>query len=69
MNGFKFNVQVTFSKAIGALIIIMAFLMDFLSDKNGTVFMYSIPFTVFLITGKQYFDAKKVDKGGKVNEG
>lgn len=69
MNKFRFNVEVTFSKATGALIIILAFLMDFLSDKNGTVFMYSIPFTVFLITGKQYIDAKKVEKGVKVNEG
>jgi len=32
----------------------------FLDIKNGgaTAFMFALPFIVFLITGKQYFDSK-----------
>ena len=39
----------------------LAFILDFKFNTNGTVFMFSLPFSVFLITGKQYFDAKKAE--------
>lgn len=37
----------------------LAFTLDIKFKTNGTVFMFSLPFSVFLITGKQYFDSKK----------
>lgn len=37
----------------------LAFTLDLKYNTNGTVFMFSLPFSVFLITGKQYFDSKK----------
>ena len=59
----NFAMTITFSKAIAFIIIVLSFLMDFLNDKGGTVFMYAIPFAVFLITGKQAIDwgKKKVE--------
>lgn len=56
------KIEVTNSKIIAYLMLFMSFAMDFLNDKGGTVFMYSIPFVVFLITGKQFIDAKKETK-------
>ena len=56
----NFAMTITFSKAMAFLIIVMSFLMDFLNDKGGTVFMYAIPFAVFLITGKQVIDWNKL---------
>ena len=50
---------ITFSKAMAFIIVVLSFLMDFLNDKGGTVFMFAIPFAVFLITGKQAIDWKK----------
>ena len=50
---------ITFSKAIAFYMLTLSFLMDFLNDKGGTVFMFAIPFVVFLITGKQAIDWKK----------
>ena len=55
----KVNIEVTSSKMMGYLMIIMAFILDLLNDKSGTIFMFSIPFVVLLVTGKQYFDLKK----------
>ena len=57
--GINIAMTITYSKAIAFLIIVLAFLMDFLNDKGGTVFMFAIPFAVFLITGKQAIDWKK----------
>lgn len=42
------------------LIFLGSFAMDFANDKQGTVFMFALPFVVFLITGKQWFDSKKL---------
>ena len=57
--GINIAMTITYSKAIAFLIIVLAFLMDFLNDKGGTVLMFAIPFAVFLITGKQAIDWKK----------
>ena len=59
LKGINIAMTITYSKAIAFLIIVLAFLMDFLNDKGGTVFMFAIPFAVFLITGKQAIDWKK----------
>lgn len=53
------NLIITYSKVIALLVFVGAFVMDFANDKAGTVFMFALPFVVFLITGKQFFDAKK----------
>jgi hypothetical protein len=37
----------------------MAFTLDLKFKTTGTIFMFTIPFSVFLLTGKQFFDAKK----------
>ena len=55
----QFAMTITFSKVMAFIMIVLAFLMDFLNDKGGTVFMFAIPFVVFLITGKQAIDWKK----------
>ena len=41
------------------VVIILAFIIDLHFDKGGQVFMFSLPFIVFLITGKQGIDALK----------
>jgi len=41
------------------VILILAFTLDWCNDKGGTVLMFAIPFVVFLITGKQFFDRGK----------
>lgn len=45
------------------VILILSFILDWYNDKGGTVVMFAIPFVVFLITGKQFFDrGKEKDK-------
>ena len=44
------------------IILILAFVLDIHTHKDGAVFMFSVPFVVFLITGKQFFDKDKPDK-------
>ena len=63
----KNNIVLTFSKLSAAVIIILAFVMDLLNDRGGTVFMYSLPFAVALITGKQVVDWKKNEKNKQDN--
>lgn len=52
----KFFINITFSKITALLVLVLSFVMDFANDRGGTVFMYALPFVVFLITGKQYYD-------------
>ena len=56
---FNFAVTLSWSKIIALVIVVLAFVIDIMSDKNGTVFMFSLPFAVFLITGKQLIDKNK----------
>lgn len=56
---FKFEVTLSWSKIMALVIVALAFIIDIMYEKSGTVFMYVIPFVVFLITGKQYLDKKK----------
>jgi len=55
----NFKITLTWSKAVALIFQTMAFILDLKFRTNGTVFMFSLPFSVFLITGKQYFDSKK----------
>ena len=55
----KFLITLSWSKAMALVVLVGAFVIDILSDKAGTVFMFSLPFVTFLITGKQLIDSKK----------
>lgn len=55
----KWILTITWSKLMAFIFQCLAFTLDIKFKTNGTVFMFSLPFSVFLITGKQYFDSKK----------
>jgi len=55
----KIKIELTWSKIVALLVIGLAFAVDIMNDLPGTVFMFSLPFAVFLITGKQFFDHRK----------
>ena len=55
----KFNIELTWSKLMALVITGCAVYIDSKNGLPGTVFMFSIPFSVFLITGKQFFDHRK----------
>jgi len=55
----KFLIELTWSKIMALLVILLATYIDITSKSTGLVFMFSIPFVVFLITGKQYLDKNK----------
>ncbi len=55
----KFRITLTWSKIVAVLVIGLAFVIDLMNATPGTVFMFSLPFAVFLITGKQFFDHRK----------
>lgn len=55
----KWLLTITWSKLVALIFQTMAFILDWKFKQNGTIFMFTIPFSVFLITGKQYFDSKK----------
>jgi hypothetical protein len=58
----KFIIELTWSKVMALVVIILAFAIDIYMKQSGTVFMFSLPFVVFLITGKQFIDLKKNGK-------
>jgi len=55
----KFDITITWSKVIATLILIGAIWLDLRAGAGATAFMFSLPFIVFLVTGKQYIDSKK----------
>ena len=55
----KFNIELTWSKLVALVVIGCAVYIDARNGLPGTVFMFSLPFAVFLITGKQFFDHRK----------
>ena len=54
----KFAITLTWSKLIAVLVLAGAVYLDVKSGTGATAFMFSLPFVVFLITGKQYIDSK-----------
>jgi len=62
---FRFKVELTWSKIMALVVLVLAFVLDYAFDKQGQVFMFSLPFVVFLITGKQINDAVKEIKASK----
>ena len=61
----KFNIELTWSKIVAVILLGLAFTVDLMNSLPGTVLMFSIPFAVFLITGKQFFDHRKEIKSDK----
>lgn len=61
----KSEIILSWSKLVAVLIIALAFVIDLMNSTPGTVFMFSLPFAVFLITGKQFFDHRVSVKGTK----
>jgi len=55
----RFNITISWSKLMALIFMVLAFVLDLHFDKGGQVFMFSLPFAVFLITGKQVIDMKK----------
>ena len=53
----KVNIELTWSKIIALLVILLAFGLE-LMDKSSGVFFLALPIAAFLITGKQYIDSK-----------
>ncbi len=49
----KFRITLTWSKIVAVLVIGLAFVIDLMNATPGTVFMFSLPFSVALILGKQ----------------
>jgi len=62
----KFEISLTWSKIIALVVLGCACYIDSVNALPGTVFMFSLPFAVFLITGKQFFDNRKAVKNAKV---
>ena len=54
----KVQITLTWSKIIALLVLGCAIYLD-IKNGNATAFMFSLPFVVTLITGKQYFDKDK----------
>ena len=57
----KLSIEITYSKIMALVVIILAFCIDLHFDKGGQVFMFSVPFAVALITGKQIIDSTKTN--------
>jgi len=55
----KFAITLTWSKIVALLILICALILDLKTGTGATAFMFSLPFIVVLITGKQFIDNKK----------
>ena len=55
----RFRITLTWSKIMALVILVLAFVMDIASDKQGTVFMFALPFVAGMIAGKQVIDRKK----------
>jgi len=55
----KFAITLTWSKIVALLVLGAATYLDIKAGSGATAFMFSLPFIVFLITGKQYIDNNK----------
>lgn len=55
----KFAITLTWSKIIAALVLGGSIYLDVKVGTGATAFIFSLPFIVFMITGKQYIDKIK----------
>lgn len=58
----EFKIELTWSKIVALIILVMAFIIDLKNDSNSLM-MFALPFVVVLITGKQVVDLKKKNNG------
>ena len=57
-SSFKFSIVLSWSKIMSLLILVFAFILEMKYKTNGSVFMYAVPFSVALLTGKQLIDGQ-----------
>lgn len=55
----KFAITLTWSKLMALILTVASVYVDKISEVNGSVFMFTVPFIVALILGKQAGDAVK----------
>jgi len=53
----KFMIELTWSKVMALLVLGYALTLDITQGTNSNL-QYSLPFVVFLITGKQFLDGR-----------
>ena len=56
---FNFAVTLSWSKIVALIMLILAFSLDIYHKSGGSIWMFTVPFVVFLITGKQLIDKSK----------
>jgi len=56
---FEIRIKLTWSKLMALIILIASIFLELKGNRNGTIFMFTIPFVTALITGKQIIDRKK----------
>jgi hypothetical protein len=52
------DLNITMSKVIALLIVVLAYSIDTTAKTGGTNFMFALPFVNVIITGKQFFDKR-----------
>jgi len=55
----KFMIEMTWSKLMALVVVACAVYLDIVNGSGGQIFMFTLPFAVFLITGKQVIDWRK----------
>jgi len=58
------KIELTWSKIMAFVVLVYAFVMD-IGVEGHSALIYSLPFVVFLITGKQVIDSRKTDTENK----
>jgi len=55
----RINIDLTWSKIMALVLALEAGYIDLNTVKTGTIFMFTVPFVITLILGKQAFDKNK----------
>ena len=58
----KVYLNITMSKIMAYLMLVLAFVIDMCGEKNGTVYMVAMPIVASLVLGKQYIERNKDEK-------
>ena len=65
---FKIRITVTLSKIFAICLMVSAIILDLHYDLKGQLFMWTTPFGVGLIAGKQGLDTIKAVKAAVLNK-
>ena len=60
----KFRIELTWSKIMSLIMLAAATYLDIRYGKDGSLFMFAVPFAAGMIVGKQGADAYKEVKSG-----